>query len=92
MKRLFLICCVAVLASVALSCAPEARLEISVHEVDNGVIVENVGSVDCIVFVNSPDSQQEFELEVGESQLIRDIVKPIEVLAVSSKDNQEGAG
>jgi lantibiotic modifying enzyme len=91
MKKLFLLCSIAVLALVSLSCAPEARLEISANEVDNGIIVENLGSVACIVYVKSLDAEQEFELAVGESRLIIDLAKPIEVSAVSSKDKQKGA-
>lgn len=82
-----LLCSIAILALVGLSCAPEARLEVSANEVDNGIMVENVGSVDCIVYVKSPDAEQEFELAVGESKLIADIEKPIEISAVSARDN-----
>ena len=83
MKATFLICCILVLALVGLSCAPEAKLEIAITEVDNGVIIENVGNVDCLVFVSSPEGEQQFELAVGESLTVIDIVKPIEVSAVS---------
>lgn len=64
--------------------APEATLEISVTEVDNGVMIQNVGNVDCLVFVSSPESEQQFELAVGESVTVTDISQPIEVSAVSS--------
>jgi len=57
-------------------------LEISVTEVDNGVIIQNVGNVDCLVFVSSPEGEQRFELAVGESVTVTDIIKPIEVSAV----------
>jgi len=59
-------------------------LEISVTEVDNGVMIENVGNVACLVFVSSPEGEQQFELAVGESVTVSDITKPIEVSAVSS--------
>ena len=85
MKRLLLLCFI--LALIGLSCAPEATLEISVNEVDNGIIVENVGTVDCIVYVKSLDAKQEFQLAVGESRLITDIEKPIEVSAVTAQHN-----
>lgn len=84
MKATFLICCILALALLGSSCAPEARLEISVTEIDNGVMIENVGNVDCLVFVSSPESEQQFKLAVGESATVTDIAKPIEVSAVSS--------
>jgi len=59
-------------------------LEISVTEVDNGVMIENMGNIDCLVFVSSPESEQQFELAVGESVTVTDISQPIEVSAVSS--------
>jgi len=58
-------------------------LEISVTEVDNGVMIQNVGNVDCLVFVNSPEGEQRFELAVGESIMATGITEPIEVAAVS---------
>jgi len=65
------------------SCAPEATLEISVTELDNGVMLENVGNIDCLVFVSSPEGEQQFELAVGESVKVIDISQPIEVSAVT---------
>ena len=84
MKSAFLICCILALVLVGLSCAPESTLEISVTEVADGVMIENVGNVACIVFVSSPEGEQQFELAVGESVTVTDIAKPIEVAAVSS--------
>jgi hypothetical protein len=52
-------------------------------ELDNGVMVENVGGVDCIVFVNSPQGEQQFELAVGQNTTITGITPPIKVSAVS---------
>jgi len=78
-----LICCITVLALNALSCAPKATLEVSVNETDDGVMIENVGGVDCIVFVTSHDSEKQFELGVGESVRVIDMLQPIEVSAVS---------
>lgn len=83
MKATFLICCILALTLLGLSCAPETTLEISVAEIDNGVMIENVGDVDCIVFVSSPEGERQFELTVGESITITNITKPIEVSAVS---------
>ena len=58
MKRAFLICCVVALALIGLSCTPGAALDVSVTETDDGVVIENTGSADCIVFVTSPDGEQ----------------------------------
>ena len=86
MKAMFVICCILVFALVGLSCAPEATLEISVTEVANRVMIENVGNVDCLVFVGSPESEVQYALAVGESVTVTDIAKPIEVSAVSVGD------
>ena len=88
MKATFLICCILALVLVGLSCAPEAKLEISVAELDNGVMIENAGNIDCLVFVSSPEGEQQFELAIGESVTVTDITKPIELSAVSLKSNQ----
>ena len=92
MKRAFLVFCIFALALISLSCTPEATLEISVNETDNGVVIENVGNVDCIVFVTSPDSKQYFELAIGESVTVTGILQPIEVSAVSSRDGIREGG
>jgi len=73
------------LVTLGLSCTPQATLEISVIELDNGVLIENVGNVDCLVFVNSPDGEQQFELLVGQDKTVTDISQPIDVSAVSTK-------
>ena len=71
------------LALLGLSCTPETTLEISVTEADNGAIIQNVGNVACLVFVNSSEGEQQFELAVGENVTVTDISHPIEVSAVS---------
>lgn len=58
-------------------------MEVSVNEIGDGIVIENVGSVDCLVFVTSPDSEQQFELAIGESVTVIDMLQPIEVAAVS---------
>ena len=68
---------------LGLSCAPGATLEISITELDNGVMVKNVGDVDCLVFVNSPEGEQQFELAVGQNTTVTGVSQPIEVSAVS---------
>ena len=83
MKSTLLICCILALVLVGLSCAPEGTLEISVTEIDNGVMIENVGNIDCLVFVSSPEGEQQFELAVSESVTVTNISQPIEVSAVT---------
>ena len=87
MKRQLIIITVAILLLISillgLSCAPQAGLEISVTELDNGVIIENVGDIDCIVFVTSPEGEQHFELTVGQNTTVTGVSQPIEVSAVS---------
>lgn len=87
MKGAFLICCIVALALSSLSCTPEATLDVSVTETGEGVTIENVGSVGCIVLVTSPDREQRFELAVGESVLVTDVSQPIEVSVVSLGDD-----
>ena len=87
MKRLLflLILTISLVVSLllSLSCALQTTLDISVTELDNGVIVENVGDVDCLVFVNSPEGEQQFELAVGQNTTVTGISQLIEVSAVS---------
>ncbi len=61
-------------------------MEISVTEVDNGVMIQNVGNIDCLVFVSSLEGEQQFELTVGESVTVTNISQPVEVSAVSLRD------
>jgi hypothetical protein len=86
MKATFLVCCIFALVLVGLSCAPEGTLEISLIEIDNGVMIENISSVACLVFVSSPEGEQQFELAVGENVTVTDISQPIDVSAVSLQD------
>ena len=83
----FLICCILALALVGLSCAPEATLEISVTEVDNGVMIQNIGNIACLAFVSSPEGEQQFELAVGESVTVTNISQPIKVSVVSLRNS-----
>ena len=83
MKRL-LISCILFLALIGLSCAPQTTLDISVTELNNGVVIENVGNVNCIVFVNSPEGEQQLELAVGQITTVTGLSQPIEVSAVAS--------
>ena len=86
MKIAILICCIlalALLALIGLSYTPGTSLEISRTELDNGVIIQNVGNVACLVFVSSPEGEQQFELAVGANVTVSDITKPIDVAATS---------
>ena len=83
MKATLVILCILALALPCLSCSPRATLEISVTEVDDGVMIKNVGNVACLVFVNSPECEQQFELAVNESVTVTNISQPIEVSAVT---------
>ena len=83
MKRAFITCCIVAVVLTGLSCAPGNTLEISVTEMDNGVMIKNAGNVDCLVFVSSPQGEQQFELAVGQNTAVTNISQPIEVSAVS---------
>ena len=92
MKPIFLICCVIALALPGLTCAPEGApsisvtedsLLLSVTEVDDGIMIENLSTVACTGFVRSSEGEQQFELDVGERVTVSDVTKPIEVSSVS---------
>jgi len=86
MKIAILICCIlalALLALIGLSYTVGTSLEVSVTDIDNGVIIQNVGNIPCLVFVNSPEGEQQFELTVGANVTVCDITKPINISAVS---------
>lgn len=83
MKSTLLICCILALVLIGLSYAPEDALSVSATLVENGVMIENAGNVDCLVFVSSPEGEQRFELAIGESITVNDISQPIEVSAVT---------
>jgi len=92
MKATSLICFILALGLLGVSCTPEAALKVIVGDdaisvtatlVENAVMVENVGDVDCIVTVTSPEGEQQFELAVSENVTVTNISQPIEVSAVS---------
>jgi hypothetical protein len=64
------------------SCAPQDALDISVTELDNGVMVKNVGDVDRLVPVSSPEGEQEFELVVVQNAKVTDITQPTDGASV----------
>ena len=94
MKATSLICCILGVVLSGLTCTPEDSLSISITEdaqsvsamlVDNGVMIENLSTVACIVFVTSPEGEQRFELAVGKSVTVTDITKPIEIAAIGKR-------
>jgi len=68
MRIAILICCILALAFLVLmglSYIAEIPAEVSVTGIDNGVIIQNVGNVPCLVVINSLEGEQQFELAVG---------------------------
>jgi len=68
MRIAILICFIlalALLALIGLSYAAGIPSEVSVTGIDNGVIIQNVGNIPCLVLVNSLEGEQQFELAVG---------------------------
>ena len=86
MNRLLPVATLAIVLVVSillgLSCAPETTLDISVTQLENGVMVKNVGNVDCLAIVNSPEGEQQFELAVGQNTTVTGISQPIQVSVV----------
>ena len=70
------------LVLLGLSCAPQTTLDISVTELDDGVMIENVGNVDCLVFVTSPEGEQQFELSIGQDKTVTGLSQPIDISGV----------
>jgi hypothetical protein len=87
-----LVCCIlalALLALIGLSYTPGTSFGVSVTDIENGVIIQNVGNVVCTVFVGSPEREQRFELAVGKNVTITDISQPINVSAVGANISWE---
>jgi len=86
MKIAILTCCVLALVFLALaglSYTPGISLEVSVTDVDNGAVIQNVGNIPCLVFVSSPEGVQQFQLAVAENVMVTGITKPIDIGATS---------
>jgi len=86
MRIAALVCCslaLAMLALIGLSYTPGTSFEVSVTDIDNGVIIQNVGNIPCLIFVSSPEGVQQFQLAVAEKVTVTDITKPIDVAATS---------
>lgn len=68
MRIAILTCCVLALVFLALaglSYLAGIPSEVSVTGIDDGVIIQNVGNIPCLVFVTSPEGEQQFKLAVG---------------------------
>lgn len=84
-----IVACVVVIAVVVimvlpkLTPTPDLKIGVSVAELHDGVMIGNVGDVDCIVTVTSREGEQQFELAGGESMTVTGMTQPIEVVAVS---------
>lgn len=86
MRIAILICCIlalVLLALTGLSYTPGTPLKISRTELDNGVIIQNVGNIPCLIFVSSHEGVQQFQLAVAEKVTVTNITKPISVAATS---------
>jgi len=86
MRIAILICCILALVFLALmglSYTTGTSLEISRTELDNGVIIQNIGNIPCLIFVSSPEGVQQFQLAVAEKVTVIDITKPIDIAATS---------
>jgi hypothetical protein len=91
MRIAILICCVlglTMLALVGLSYIAVSPSEVSVTGIDNGVIIQNVGNVPCLVVVNSLEGEQQFKLAVGANVTLvtlSHIAGPINVITFGSR-------
>jgi hypothetical protein len=68
MRIAILICCIlalAILALTGLSYVMGIPSEVCITGIDNGVIIQNVGTIPCLVVVNSLEGEQQFKLAVG---------------------------
>jgi hypothetical protein len=68
MRIAILIGCIlalAILTLTGLSYIMGIPSEVCVTGVDNAVIIQNVGSIPCLVVVNSLEGEQQFQLAVG---------------------------
>jgi hypothetical protein len=92
MKVTFLILRILVLVSLGLSCIPEATLKVSTTDddisisatlVEDGVRIENLGGINCLIFVTSAEGEQQFELAAGQNVAVSGVSQPFEVSAVT---------
>lgn len=82
MRIAVLICCIlalALLALIGLLYTPGISFGVSVSDIDGGVIIQNVGNVACLVFVNLPEGVQQFQLAVAENVTVTGVAQPVAV-------------
>ena len=60
----------------------DEAIGLSVVEVDGGIEITSTSEIAVIVFVTSPEGEQQFDLDIGESVTVTGITTPIEVWAV----------
>ena len=86
MRVAILICCIlalALLALVGLSYTPGISFGFSVSDMDGGVVIQNTGSIPCLVFVSVPERVQQFQLAVGENVTVTGVAQPVDVSGTS---------
>jgi hypothetical protein len=86
MRIAILICCILALVFLtltSLSYTPGTSLKIFRTELDNGVIIQNMGNIPCLIFIGSPEGVHQFQLAVGADVMVTDVTKPIDVAATS---------
>ena len=57
----------------------DEAIGIPVVEVEGGIEITNTSEIDVIVFITSPEGEQQFELDVGESVTVTGITGLVEV-------------
>jgi len=63
------------LIRLGLSCAPQATLEISGTALDNGVMIENVGNIDCLVLVHSAQGEHQVIPAISQEAAEEDLLE-----------------
>ena len=90
MKTALVVLCLLCMSVMGFQCPPsdgvsititDEAIVISVVEVEGGIEITNTSEVAIIVLVTSPEGEQQFELDVGESVTVTGINPPIEVWA-----------
>ena len=86
MRIAILMCCIlglAMLALTGLSYTLGISFGFSVSDMDGGVVIQNTGSIPCLVFVSLPERVQQFQLAVGENVTVTGVAQPIDVSGTS---------
>ena len=92
MKTALLVLCVLCALVMGFQCPPSDGVSITIDdeaigivvvEVEGGIEITNTSEVAIIVFVTSPEGEQQFKLDVGESVTVTGVTKPIEVWVVA---------